>query len=211
MKHAVILSLALLMAALVATADEPAPAPQRAVLVTGASTGIGRKVAERLAADGYFVYAGARKDKDIAELSAIKNVQGLRLDVTKPEEIAAAVETVSKEGRGLYALVNNAGVAIVGPLVETEESDFQYLMDVNLYGPYRMTRAFSSLIIQEKGRIVMIGSISGILARPLLGVYSMSKHGIEASRYRKPGAPEPEDGEESGVEADDVGPAGESG
>jgi NAD(P)-dependent dehydrogenase (short-subunit alcohol dehydrogenase family) len=180
MNHAVVLSLALSLAASIAGADEPTSVPKQAVLVTGASTGIGRKITEQLAADGYFVYAGARKDKDLAELSAIKNVQGLRLDVTSPEDIAAAVATVSQAGRGLYGLVNNAGVAIAGRLVETEDSDFNFLMQVNTYGPYRVTKAFSPLITASKGRIVMIGSISGILARPLLGVYSMSKHSIEA-------------------------------
>jgi NAD(P)-dependent dehydrogenase (short-subunit alcohol dehydrogenase family) len=180
MNHSVVLSLALSLAAPIAGADEPTPVPKQAVLVTGASTGIGRMITERLAADGYFVYAGARKDKDLAELSAIKNVQGVRLDVTSLEDIAAAVATVSQAGRGLYGLVNNAGVAIAGRLVETEDSDFNFLMQVNTYGPYRVTRAFSPLITASKGRIVMIGSISGILARPLLGVYSMSKHSIEA-------------------------------
>jgi NAD(P)-dependent dehydrogenase (short-subunit alcohol dehydrogenase family) len=182
MKSLLAAALALLLTAAIASGDEPAPAPapQKAILVTGASTGIGRKVTERLAADGYFVYAGARKDKDIAELSAIKNVEGIRLDVTKPEEIAVAVATITKEGRGLYGLVNNAGVAITGSLIDTEEKDFDFLMQINTYGPFRVTRAFIPLITREKGRVVNIGSISGILARPLLGVYSMSKHSIES-------------------------------
>src|SRR5262245_56944289 len=89
--------------------------PVKAVLVTGASSGIGRKVTERLAASGYFVYAGARAQKDIDELNAIKNVQALRLDVTAPAEIDAAVATVTKAGRGLYGVVNNAGVVGVAP------------------------------------------------------------------------------------------------
>ncbi|HZW10207.1 MAG TPA: SDR family NAD(P)-dependent oxidoreductase, partial [Phycisphaerales bacterium] len=75
--------------------------PERAVLITGASTGIGRATTELLAANGFYVYAGARSEEDIAELSAIENVRGVRLDVTKPEDIAAAVETVRSEGRGL--------------------------------------------------------------------------------------------------------------
>jgi NADP-dependent 3-hydroxy acid dehydrogenase YdfG len=79
--------------------------------VTGASTGIGRAITERLAAEGWFVFAGARKDADLAALDAIENVQAVRLDVTKPAEIAAAVETITKSGRGLYGLVNNAGMA----------------------------------------------------------------------------------------------------
>ncbi len=153
---------------------------QKAVLVTGASTGIGRKITEHLAARGYFVYAGARKEKDLRELNAIENVQSIRLDVTIQEEIDAAVETITQAGRGLYGLVNNAGVAIVGPLIEVEEDDLHFQMNVNVYGPYRITKAFSPLIIEAKGRINTIGSISGILSGPFLGAYSMSKHAVEA-------------------------------
>ena len=177
------LGLALPGPALAADATPPAPTAatlQKAVLVTGASTGIGRKVTERLAADGYFVYAGARKDSDLAELDAIDNVDAVRLDVTNPADIAAAVETITKAGRGLYGLVNNAGVAIVGPLAETKEEDFQWVMDVNVTGPYRVTKAFSPLIVASKGRITTISSISGVLSRANFGVYSMSKHAIEA-------------------------------
>jgi NAD(P)-dependent dehydrogenase (short-subunit alcohol dehydrogenase family) len=158
----------------------PAAAPQKAVLVTGASTGIGRRIAERLAKDGYFVYAGARKDSDLAELDAIENVDAVRLDVTNPADIAAAVEKITKAGRGLYGLVNNAGVAIVGPLVDTKDEDFQWVMDVNVGGPFRVTKAFSPLIVASNGRVTTISSMSGILSRPTLGVYSMSKHAIEA-------------------------------
>jgi len=157
----------------------PAPAAQKAVLVTGASTGIGRKVTERLAAEGWFVYAGARKDKDLAELDAIENVQSVRLDVTNAAEIAAAVETITKAGRGLYGIVNNAGVSLRTPLLETKEEDFHYVMDVNVYGTFRVTKAFGPLVIAEKGRITTISSIAGILSPPGLGVYSMSKHAME--------------------------------
>jgi NAD(P)-dependent dehydrogenase (short-subunit alcohol dehydrogenase family) len=174
------LFLALIASVSVTPLAAQSPVPQKAVLVTGASSGIGRKITERLAHDGFFVYAGARKDKDLEELSAIPNVKGVRIDVTQPAEIAAAVELITKAGRGLYGLVNNAGVAIVGQLLATEEKDFHFLMDANLYGPYRVTRAFGPLLLASKGRVVMIGSISGILARPPLGVYSMSKHAIEA-------------------------------
>ena len=170
----------LLPVATSAASDTPAPTPQKAVLVTGASTGIGRKITERLAAGGYFVYAGARKEADLKELGAIKNVQAVRLDVTDSKDIAAAVEIITKAGRGLYGLVNNAGVAISGALTDTKEEDFDFLMQVNLYGPYRITKAFAPLIVAEKGRITTIGSISGILAPRNSGVYSMSKHAIEA-------------------------------
>jgi NAD(P)-dependent dehydrogenase (short-subunit alcohol dehydrogenase family) len=153
---------------------------QKAILITGASTGIGRNLAETLAAEGYFVYAGARKQADLDALSAIDNIQGIRLDVTVQEEIDAAVETVRQAGRGLYGLVNNAGVAVVWPMIEVDEADMQFQMDVNLFGPYRVTRAFAPLIIESKGRITTTGSISGILSGTFAGPYSMSKHGVEA-------------------------------
>lgn len=175
--------LAMLLASSLVHAETPAaatPAAQKAVLVTGASTGIGRKITERLAAEGYFVYAGARKDKDLAELDAIDNVQSVRLDVTVAADIAAAVDTITQADRGLYALVNNAGVAVSGPMLQSKEEDLHYVMDVNVYGPYRVTKAFAPLIIASKGRITTISSISGILSSPTLGIYSMSKHAMEA-------------------------------
>src|SRR6516164_8470733 len=153
---------------------------QQAVLVTGASTGIGRKITEKLAADGYFVYAGARKDEDLKALGAIKNVQAVRLDVTKLEDIDAAVEAVKHGGRGLYGLVNNAGVGTSGTLAEMKPEEFDLVMAVNVYGPYRVTKAFEALIVAEKGRITNISSISGVLASAGLSAYSMSKHAIEA-------------------------------
>lgn len=93
-------------------AETAKPLPQRAVLVTGATSGIGRHIAEHLANKGYYVYAGARKQADINALNAIPNIEAVRLDVTKPDEIAAAVETVRARGRGLHGLVNNAGAGL---------------------------------------------------------------------------------------------------
>ena len=163
-----------------APASESPAATGKAVLVTGASTGIGRKVTEHLAGRGYFVYAGARKQADLDALGAIKNVRAVKLDVTKQEEIDAAVATITTEGRGLYALVNNAGIATLGSTADTTMEEFDLLMDVNVYGPYRMTKAFTPLIAASKGRITNIGSISGVLASKDLSAYAMSKHAIEA-------------------------------
>jgi len=183
--HRITVAAALLLTALlvlpgISVARQDVSKEQKAILVTGASTGIGRNIAETLAAEGHFVYAGARKQSDIDALSAIENIQGIRLDVTVQEEIDAAVETIEKEGRGLYGLVNNAGVAVLAPLIEVDEDDMQFQMDVNLFGPYRVTKAFAPLIIASKGRITTTGSISGILSGFLVGPYSMSKHAIEA-------------------------------
>jgi NAD(P)-dependent dehydrogenase (short-subunit alcohol dehydrogenase family) len=103
----------------------------------------------------------------------------VRLDVTSPQDIDAAVATVTQAGRGLYGLVNNAGVVTIGPLIDTKPEEFDLVMQVNAYGPYRVTRAFAPLIVAHRGRIINIGSISGILNDPDGGAYQMSKHALE--------------------------------
>ena len=153
---------------------------KRAVLVTGASSGIGKRTTELLAKEGFYVYAGARKQKDLDMLNAIDGVEAVRLDVTMHDDIAAAVTQVKSGGRGLHGLVNNAGVAIIQPLIEVEEGQLDFQFDVNVYGPYRLTRAFAPLLIESKGRVVNISSISGVLSGRLAGPYSMSKHALEA-------------------------------
>ena len=155
---------------------------KKAVLITGASTGIGRLTAEQLAADGYFVYAGARKASDIEALNKIDNIMAVRLDVTVQEEIDAAVKLVESEGRGLWGIVNNAGINIIDPMIEAEEADLQFLFDVNVFGVYRVTKAFAPMVIESQGRIVNISSIAGVLSGglPAYGMYFMSKHAVEA-------------------------------
>ena len=176
----IVLTVLLILAAPGVSAASTDAQAQKAVLVTGASTGIGRKIAEDLAAQGYFVYAGARKQKDMDALNQIENIQAVRLDVTIQEEIDAAVETVKEGGKGLYGLINNAGVYIGGPLIEVDVADLQWLMDINVNGVYRVTQAFAPMIIESKGRISTIGSISGINTGRFSGQYSMSKHAVEA-------------------------------
>ncbi len=162
------------------SADHHHVVDQKAVLITGATTGIGRASAERLAAEGYFVYAGARKDADMEELNQIDNIMAVRLDVTDQNQIDAAVTLIEKQGRGLWGLVNNAGVNIVAPLIEAKESDFEFLFDVNVFGVFRVTKAFAPMIIESNGRIVNISSISGVLAGGGYGMYAASKHALEA-------------------------------
>jgi NAD(P)-dependent dehydrogenase (short-subunit alcohol dehydrogenase family) len=153
---------------------------QKAVLITGATTGIGRVTAEHLAAEGFFVYAGARKDADMDELNKIDNIMAVRIDVTKPEQIDAAVKLIEEQGRSLWGLVNNAGVNVVAPMIEAKESDFDFLFDVNVFGVFRVTQAFAPMIIESKGRIVNISSISGVLSGGGYGMYAGSKHALEA-------------------------------
>ena len=153
----------------------------KSILITGASTGIGRNLAETLAENGYHVYAGARKDKDLAALDAIDNITAVRLDVTKQDQVDAVVAVIREKGTGLYALVNNAGVGGGGEVVETPIEDQTFVYTVNVEGVYRTTKAFAPLVIESKGRIVTTGSIAGtISAFPGFSAYSGSKHWIEA-------------------------------
>ena len=153
----------------------------KSILVTGASTGIGRNLTETLAENGYHVYAGARKDEDLAELDAIDNVTAVKLDVTSQEQVDAAVELIRKKGTGLYGLVNNAGVGGGGPVIETPLESQTFVYAVNVEGVYRTTKAFAPLVIESKGRVVTTGSIAGtISAFPGFSAYSGSKHWIEA-------------------------------
>jgi NAD(P)-dependent dehydrogenase (short-subunit alcohol dehydrogenase family) len=163
-----------------ASSNNMKPMEQRAILVTGASSGIGNNIAKTLAKNGYFVYAGARKEKDINDLSRIPNIQGIKLDVNIQSEIDAAVDTIQKGKRGLYGLVNNAGVALFAPLIEISEADLQFQMNVNVFGPFRVTKAFAPLIIKSKGRITTIGSVAGLVSGSMFGPYSMSKFSMEA-------------------------------
>jgi NAD(P)-dependent dehydrogenase (short-subunit alcohol dehydrogenase family) len=118
MRRVIIIVLSLLFAApFVADAAAPEANAQRAVLVTGASSGIGRKITERLAADGHLVYAGARKESDLQALAAIKNVQPVRLDVTSAKDIAAAVDTVTKAGAVCTASSTMPASALWGRLL----------------------------------------------------------------------------------------------
>jgi len=177
-----LITMCALFAALACARAQPSEQTvSKAVLVTGASSGIGRKITEHLATKGYFVYATARKEEDLKALGAIKNVHPLRLDVTQPADIAAAVEAVTKGGRGLYGLVNNAGVATFGTLDKMRMEEFDLTMKVNAYGPVMMIKAFAPLIVAGKGRIVNISSPSGITdgGGPDIVAYVMSKHALE--------------------------------
>ena len=150
----------------------------KSVLVTGASTGIGRNLAETLARNGHHVYAGARKDKDLAALNAIDNITAVRLDVTKQEEVDAVVALIQKNNTGLYALVNNAGIGGGGLVAATSIEDQTIVYKVNVEGVYRVTKAFAPMILESKGRISTTGSIAGTITRAELSAYSGSKHWI---------------------------------
>ena len=159
-------------------------AARGAVVVTGASTGIGRACALHLAGVGFHVFAGVRKPEDGAELerSAAGALTPLQLDVTRPEDIAAARRDVERAagGAGLAGLVNNAGVAAAGPLELLPVEVLRRQLEVNVTAQLAVTQAFLPLLRQARGRVVNMGSISGRMASPFIGPYAASKFALEA-------------------------------
>ncbi len=157
------------------------------VVVTGASTGIGRATALDLADAGYEVFAGVRRKADGDALRKDAKVGGgrlraLTLDVTKPRTIETAKTAVQRRAgrRGLKALVNNAGIAVAGPLEYIPLEEFRRQMEVNLTGQLAVTQAFLPMLRKGKGRIVNVASIGGRMAFPFNGPYHASKWGLEA-------------------------------
>jgi NAD(P)-dependent dehydrogenase (short-subunit alcohol dehydrogenase family) len=155
----------------------------RSVLVTGASTGIGRATALRLDASGWKVFAGVRKEEDAASLRAegSERLAPVTLDVTDAEQIAAAAELIGGEtDGGLDGLVNNAGVAVPGPLETIPLEDLRHQLEVNLVAYVAVTQAMLPEIRRAEGRIVFLSSIGGRIAFPFAGPYHASKFATEA-------------------------------
>ncbi|MET0304677.1 MAG: SDR family oxidoreductase [Solirubrobacterales bacterium] len=156
----------------------------KSALVTGASTGIGRATALRLDGHGWRVFAGVRKEEDAASLreAGSDRLEPLMLDVTDAEQIAAAAEQIGTETgeAGLDGLVNNAGIAVPGPLETLPIDDFKRQIEVNLTAQVAVTQVMLPAIRTARGRIVFITSIGGLMAFPMFGAYHAAKFGLEA-------------------------------
>lgn len=152
-----------------------------AVVVTGASSGIGEACARRLAGLGFRVFAGVRKQADGERLQhEIPGVVPLTLDVIDADAIARAAQTVHEATGGrLAGLVNNAGVAVPAPIEHQPIDDFRRQIEINLIGQVAVTQAFLPQLRAATGRIVNMSSIGGKVAVPLLGAYAASKFGLE--------------------------------
>jgi NAD(P)-dependent dehydrogenase (short-subunit alcohol dehydrogenase family) len=161
----------------------------KSVVVTGVSTGIGWGCVKVLIASGFRVFGSVRKQADAERL---ENEFGsaftpLIFDVTDEAAVAAAAKEVEAAlgGETLLGLVNNAGIAVPGPLLELKIEDFERQLAVNLAGPLIVTQAFAPLLSVDRsrhgapGRIVMISSVGGKNAAPFLGTYCASKFGLE--------------------------------
>jgi NAD(P)-dependent dehydrogenase (short-subunit alcohol dehydrogenase family) len=159
--------------------------PGQSILITGATSGIGRDAALRLARAGHLVLAGGRRPDALAALTreGRGRVEPVVLDVTDPASVEAARELVDRRtgGRGLDVLVNNAGYALPGPLEVLSERDLRALFDTNVFGLLAVTRAFLPAMRERgQGRVVNVGSIMGRVAMPMLGAYNATKHAVAA-------------------------------
>ncbi|HEV3214783.1 MAG TPA: SDR family oxidoreductase [Vicinamibacterales bacterium] len=150
------------------------------ILITGASTGIGHACAIQFARLGYDVLAGVRQpaDREAFQAHSLPNITPVLLDVTRPESIEGAKAAAG--GEGLAGLVNNAGIAVVGPLELVPIEEWRRQFEVNVIGLVAVTQAFLPLLRRGHGRIVNIGSIAGRSALPGSAAYDASKFAIEA-------------------------------
>jgi len=161
----------------------------KSVVITGASTGIGHACAKLLLDKGFRVFGSVRKEADALRLKGEfgANFTPLLFDVTDEAAVLAAAREVrtALNGETLAGLVNNAGIAVPGPVLELSADEFRRQMDVNVIGPIIATQAFGPLLGADaslkgpKGRVVMISSVAGKNGNPLTPAYSASKHAVE--------------------------------
>ncbi len=156
---------------------------KKSVLITGASSGIGQSCAKLLGQKGFRVYAGIRGTETEAKPSPMgADFIPVCLDVTQPDQVMATFERVSEEvgDLGLFGLINNAGIAVGGPLELIPMDRFDTQMNVNVLGPVRLIQTFLPLLRKAQGRIINISSFAGQLGLPYLSPYCASKFALEA-------------------------------
>ena len=158
------------------------------IVITGVSTGIGYTTTKLLINSGYKIFGSVRSEKDAESLKSEfgKQFYPLIFDVTDEENIYNCVELVKNEigNKGICALINNAGLAVGGPLLEIPVENIRYQFEVNVFGLITVTQAFSKLLgayknAKHTGKIIMISSVAGKRSYPFVGPYSASKHALE--------------------------------
>lgn len=150
---------------------------RKVVLVTGISSGIGREIAQILIENGFRVFGTAREPRKV---EAIAGVEMIELEVTNHASVDEAVKAVLREADQLYALVNNAGYALVGAVEETNVEEAREQFETNFFGVLYMVNAVLPVMRQQaSGRIVNISSVLGVIPAPYMGIYTASKHALE--------------------------------
>jgi NAD(P)-dependent dehydrogenase (short-subunit alcohol dehydrogenase family) len=150
-------------------------------VVTGASSGIGHATARALAARGFHVLAGVRRDED-AEGIAEEGIEPIIVDITDPAQVTALAERAGgdPQDRRLGALVNNAGIAVTAPVETIPVEEWRRQFEVNFFGHVAVTQALLPALLAARGRIVNVSSIGGRVASPTFGAYAGSKFALEA-------------------------------
>ncbi|MEH3054931.1 MAG: SDR family oxidoreductase [Patulibacter minatonensis] len=164
-----------------ARSGRPGTAGRGTVVVTGASSGIGEASALHLARLGFHVLAGVRTTADFERLRrAPEGLEPVMLDITNPEQIATLVALIEETvPEGLAGLVNNAGIAAVGPIEMIDLAEWREVFEVNVLGTVAMTTALLPALLEARGRVVNISSGAGLVAFPMFGPYAASKFAME--------------------------------
>ncbi len=155
---------------------------KKSILITGASSGIGKYSAELLAKRDWIVWAGYRKETDRKRLlqTGLKRIKPIKIDVTDEKTIIKAKEIIIKSKTPLHALFNNAGVALGAPVEALDIQEIKSLYEVNFFGVIRMTKTFLPLLRESSGRIINMSSMSGRICFPFMSPYSSSKYALES-------------------------------
>ncbi len=151
---------------------------KKVVLISGCTSGIGKSLAQKMAAQGHYVYAGARNIADLAGLA--ENITPVKLDVNNSQDIINAMALIKKDHDHLDILVNNAGYGAMGPLIEVPIIQVQAQFETNVFAPLNMAQLALPLLRKNKGLVVNVGSSAGIFTVPFSGVYCASKAAIHA-------------------------------
>ncbi len=154
---------------------------QKAVLITGCSSGIGLAAAQDLRNRGYRVLAACRKAQDIDNLRQL-GFETVQLDLDDKHSVArAAAEVIELTGNRLYGLFNNAGYAVYGPLHTVSREQFEQQFSSNLFGTHQLTQLLlPAMLAHAEGRIIQTSSVLGLISMPNRGIYSSSKYALEA-------------------------------
>jgi short-subunit dehydrogenase len=158
-------------------------ATPKTILVTGATSGIGRATVILLARRGHRVIATGRNADALGELAAEVDVETLVLHVDDPDSIAASVRRVDEitDGRGVDVLVNNAGFGVIAPLLEITQDDLRRQYETNVFGLLAVTRAFTPAMVRRgQGTVINVGSVGGRMTLPFLASYNSTKYAVES-------------------------------
>ncbi|WP_055688644.1 SDR family NAD(P)-dependent oxidoreductase [Streptomyces prasinus] len=153
--------------------------PQKLIVVTGASTGMGAAAARELARRGFHVLAGVRRVRDADSIRST-GIEPVILDITKPEQVEALAARVADDPRALHALVNNAGIQVNAAVEALPLAEWRRVFEVNLFGHIAVTQALLPALLCSKGRVINISSVGGTAAMATYGAYASTKFALEA-------------------------------